>query len=252
MMESLFVFKRVSYLYHNRFVALNEIDLTIHGGVCSVILGANGSGKSTLLKMMDALIVPSKGEFYAFGERIDASALRSTGFNAGFRKRVGFVFQDADSQLFLPTVRDEIAYAPLQKGVEVSRIDELVKSVASQMGLEGILDKFPFDLSEGEKKKVAIASVFALDPEVWLLDEPILALDPKTQWWVIELLRMLKQKGKTVIIATHNLRLARILADVCVVFSPDHRIAKVGRGEDVLSDTELLEQNNLLHKNGVL
>ena len=250
-MESVFVLKDVSYSYHSRFKALERINLEIEKSTCTVILGANGSGKSTLLKIIDMLILPDNGEFFAFGRKIDKKAIKDEKFNEFFRKSVGFVFQDPDTQLFLPTVRDELAFAPVQIGYSKDKIEEIVIKVSEEMGIAGILDKFPFNLSEGEKKKVAIASIYTLNPDVWILDEPIFSLDPKTQWWVVDFLKHLKEKNKTIIIATHNIKLAKLLADKCVIISPNHKIAKIS-DISILDDKDTLIENNLIHPMGIL
>ncbi len=250
-MESVFVLKDVSYSYHSRFKALERINLEIEKSTCTVILGANGSGKSTLLKIIDMLILPDNGEFFAFGRKIDKKAIKDEKFNEFFRKSVGFVFQDPDTQLFLPTVRDELAFAPIQMGYSKDKIEEIVIKVSEEMGIADILDKFPFNLSEGEKKKVAIASIYTLNPDVWILDEPIFSLDPKTQWWVVDFLKHLKEKNKTIIIATHNIKLAKLLADKCVIISPDHKIAKIS-DTSILDDKDTLIENNLIHPMGIL
>ena len=250
-MESVFVLKDVSYSYHSRFKALERINLEIEKSTCTVILGANGSGKSTLLKIIDMLILPDNGEFFAFGRKIDKKAIKDEKFNEFFRKSVGFVFQDPDTQLFLPTVRDELAFAPVQMGYSKDKIEEIVIKVSEEMGIADILDKFPFNLSEGEKKKVAIASIYTLNPDVWILDEPIFSLDPKTQWWVVDFLKHLKEKNKTIIIATHNIKLAKLLADKCVIISPNHKIAKIS-DTSILDDKNILIENNLIHPMGIL
>jgi cobalt/nickel transport system ATP-binding protein len=249
--ESLFVLREVGYSYHRGAKALKGISFEIEKGSCSVILGANGSGKSTLLKILDMLILPQEGEFFAFDRKIDKKAQRDESFNAFFRKQVGFVFQNPDTQLFLPTVQDELMFAPLQMGYSKEDAKRLAKKAAEEIGIEGLLDSFPFDLSEGEKKKVAIASICTLDPEVWILDEPIFSLDPKTQWWMVSFLKKLKEEGKTLIIATHSIKLAELLADRCVVLSPNHTTAAVS-DLSILQDSELLIENNLIHPMGVL
>ncbi len=250
-METIFLLKKIGYLYHNKFEALKEINLKIEKSKCTILLGANGSGKSTLLKIIDLLIEPTVGELYAFGQKIDKKILKNEEFNASFRKKVGFVFQDPDAQLFLPTVKDELAFAPMQLESSEEEIKKIVVKASEELGITHLLDKFPFNLSEGEKKKVAIASIYTLNPEVWILDEPIFSLDPKTQWWMVDFLKKLKEQKKTIIIATHSFKLAKLVADTCIIISPNHTVAYVGSPE-ILNDTEMLINNNLLHKNGLL
>ncbi|WP_022670743.1 energy-coupling factor ABC transporter ATP-binding protein [Hippea alviniae] len=250
-MEYVFTLKKVSYLYNNRFLALEDINLNIEESKCTILLGANGSGKSTLLKIIDALILPSKGEAYAFNKKLTDKLIKSERFNEFFRKKVGFVFQDPDTQLFLPTVKDELAFAPLQLGYSNDKIEKTINRAAEDIGIKHLLDNFPFNLSEGEKKKVAIASIYTLNPDVWILDEPIFSLDPKTQWWVIDFIKQLKEKSKTIIIATHNIKLAKLLADKCIILSPEHRIAEISDAS-ILDNKDILIKNNLIHPMGIL
>ncbi len=251
-MSSIFLLKGVDYSYYGKDIALKNISLEIYKSECFAILGANGSGKSTLLKILDGLYFPKKGSVVAFDEPLSEKAFNNEGFKEFFRKKVGFVFQDPDSQLFLPTVKDEIAFAPMQIGYSKDKIKSLVSEIAKELGIEGILDKYPFRLSEGEKKKVAIASVYTLNPDVWLLDEPIFSLDPKSQWWIVDFLKELKIKKKTIVVATHNLGFAKMIADRCCVLNDNHEIAAIGDIESVLKNKSLLEESNLIHQSGVI
>ncbi len=245
-----FEFEKLSFAYPGQESepALVGLDLEVGRGQCVCILGANGSGKSTLLKLLDGLYLPSSGTFKAFGQEITARLMEDKQFNSHFRKRVGFVFQDPDVQLFLPTVRDEIAFAPLQAGFLDKDVIEMVESTASDLGLERLLDRPPYRLSTGEKKKVAIASVVTLDPEVWLMDEPTASLDPQTQSWIIDFIIGLKEKGRTLVIATHDLEIPYVAADLCYVIGQDHRLLASGSARQVLEDQGLLLEANLIHK----
>ena len=228
--------------------ALSGMDIRVLSGECVCILGANGSGKSTLLKILDALCFPSSGTFKAFGREIVPGTMEDEGFALDFRKRVGFVFQDPDVQLFLPTVRDEIAYAPLQLGFPEREILELVGETAGRLGLAELMERPPYRLSTGEKKKVAIASVVSLNPEVWLLDEPTASLDPRTQSWVIDFIVGLKEEGRTLVIATHDLEIPFVAGDLCYVIGQDHRLLAQGSPAEILEDQDLLVRANLIHK----
>ena len=228
--------------------ALSGIDLKVLEGQCVCILGANGSGKSTLLKLLDALYFPLSGTFKAFGRKITQDAVEDEAFAADFRKRTGFIFQDPDVQLFLPTVRDEIAYAPLQLGFSEKKVLELVNRTADKLDLQDLLERPPYRLSTGEKKKVAIASVVSLDPRVWLMDEPTASLDPRTQSWIIDFIIGLKEQGRTLVIATHDLEIPFVAGDMCYVIGQDHRILAQGPPSEILEDQELLLKANLIHR----
>jgi cobalt/nickel transport system ATP-binding protein len=249
--EAIFDLKKVSYSYLGNIDALRDIDLEIRQGEQITIMGANGSGKSTLLAIMDGLVFPSSGEYYAFGMRVGEGifdSLQENEFRQYFRKKVGFVFQDPDVQLFSPTVFEEIAFGPLQldlaRDVVVSRVEEVME----MMNLSRLRDRAPHTLSGGEKKKVCIASVLSINPDVLLLDEPTAGLDPRTQLWLIELLQGLAKAGKTIITATHDLDIIEQISKRAVVMGEDHRI-KVDRASDkVLNDLDLLMAANLIHR----
>lgn len=250
--ENIFKLDGVSYCYFNKIKAVENISITIKKSESIAILGANGSGKSTLLKIFDGLYFPKIGKVEAFGKILNEKTLRDKEFNRFFRKNVGFVFQDPDAQLFLPTVRDEIAFAPIQLGYSEEETSKLVEKAAKELNLEKLLDKYPFKLSEGEKKKVALSSIYTLNPNVWLLDEPILSLDPKTQWWIVDFIKQLKNNKKTIIVATHNIGFAKLIADKCCILQDDHKMAIFDETDYVLKQKELLEKANLIHPAGII
>jgi cobalt/nickel transport system ATP-binding protein len=212
------------------------------------VLGANGSGKSTLLKVLAGLIEPSSGVVQAFGARIDGGGLGDEAVAQRFRRRVGMVFQSADAQLFSPTVRDEVAFGPLHLGLSREEVTGRVDETLAMLGLRELAERPPYNLSGGEKKKVALASVLSINPEVLLLDEPTNGLDPRTQEWLIELLGELHLAGKTIVLATHQLDVLPRLADRALVLGEDHRPATDGPLAAVLDDRDLLLSVNLIHE----
>jgi cobalt/nickel transport system ATP-binding protein len=238
----------VGYEYAGGVEALADVDLAIDSGERLAVLGANGSGKSTLLKVLAGLAEPTHGEVRAFGERMSGGALRDEAVAQRFRRRVGMVFQSADAQLFNPTVRDEVAFGPLHLGLPhdetVARVDDTLE----MLGLTALADRAPYNLSGGEKKKVALASVLSIDPDVLLLDEPTNGLDPRTQEWLMELLETLNRAGKTIVAATHQLDVLERLVDRAVVLGEDHRPAADGPLAAVLADRDLLLSVNLIHE----
>ena len=238
----------VRHEYRSGQVALGGIDLEIHSGEQVAIVGANGSGKSTLLKMLDALVFPTAGTIKAFGHTLDADALEDPSFRAEFRSRIAFVFQDADVQLFCSNGFDELAFGPLQMALPEDEVRERVTRIAEQLRITKLLDRAPYELSGGEKKRLAIASVLTMDPEVLLLDEPTNALDPRSQVWLLELLEEWRDAGKTVVLATHDLSIAAESADRLVVLSEDHAVAADGTPDDVLGQHDLLLAVNLIHE----
>ena len=246
--EPVFALDGVSYSYLDRFPALCDVSFTVARGEKVALLGANGCGKSTLLKILDGLIVPDAGTVAAFGQSLTEDALEDEQFNRGFRSRVGFIFQNSDAQVFSPTVRDEIAFGPLNLGLPVDEAAARVDDTLAMLGIVELADRAPYQLSGGEKKRVAIASVLAMNPEVLLFDEPTAALDPRTQQWLIELIVELGVVGKTIVLATHDLETVDVLADRCLVFGEDHRLVGDGSPIDILRDRDLMLSVNLIHE----
>jgi len=237
----------VRYSYLERFPALEGVSFDIASGEKVALLGANGCGKSTLLKILDALIFPSAGSFTAFGQPVTEDNLEDEQFSMGFRSRVGFIFQNSDAQVFSPTVREEIAFGPLQLGWKRTKVERRIEDVLAMLDIERLADRAPYQLSGGEKKRVAIASVLVMNPEVLLFDEPTAALDPRTQQWLVDLIAELGRAGKTIVMATHDLDVLDVVADRCLVFSEDHVIVAEGPPQTVLADRELLLKVNLIH-----
>ncbi|HHL39493.1 MAG TPA: ATP-binding cassette domain-containing protein [Deltaproteobacteria bacterium] len=238
----------LDYSVQGRFPALRGVDLVVRENEKVALLGANGSGKSSLLHLLDALVFAQGGEVRFLGRRLDERAMADEAFNAFFRKSVGLLFQDPDVQLFSQTVREEIAFGPAQAGLPGGEVEERVADLLRAMGLASIGERAPYELSGGEKKKVAIASVLALDPAVLLLDEPTGGLDPRTRAWVIGLIEELHRKGRTIVTATHDLDMARRTADRVIVLGEDHRIAAEGPAASILADRRLLQRVNLIHE----
>ncbi|MDO8671443.1 MAG: ABC transporter ATP-binding protein [Dehalococcoidia bacterium] len=243
----IFELKGVEYSYE-KVMALTNISLDIRQGEKIAILGANGTGKSTLLRILDALCFPTKGTITAFGNPLTEDLLREQPYAHAFRRRVGLVFQDPDVQLFSPTVWDELAFGPLQLGLPKAEIVERVNDIMSLMHIERLKDRPPYRLSGGEKKKVALASILVVEPDVLLLDEPTASLDPRSQTEFIELLLEMNDRGTTLVTATHDLDIVEDIADRAVVIGDDHTIAASAPPKDILSDRELLLLTNLIHE----
>jgi cobalt/nickel transport system ATP-binding protein len=245
---AVFSCRDLRYSYLDRFPALDGVSLDVVAGEKLALLGANGCGKSTLLKVLDGLVHPTSGTFHAFGQQVTEETMEDEQFSMAFRSRVGFVFQNSDAQVFSPTVREEIAFGCLQLGM--SREDTLarVEDVLAMLDIADLADRAPFQLSGGQKKRVAIASVLVMNPEVLLFDEPTAALDPRTQHWLTQLIVELNAAGKTIVLATHDLDVLDVIADRALVFSEDHRIVREGTPADLLADRELLTAVNLIHE----
>ncbi len=244
-MANLFDLRDVLFDYEG-IVALRDVSLAIAAGQRIAIVGANGSGKSTLLRLLDGLCFPSSGSVSFLGETLSAERLQENGFALGFRRQVALVFQNPDVQIFNPTVFDEVAFGPLQ--LQWTR-DEILRRVGETMDFMGIghlKDRPPHRLSGGEKKRVALASVLVLDPEVLLLDEPTAALDPKSQSQLIDLIQGWRSTSKTVVTATHQLDIVEDIADLVYVMQ-EGAIVGSGTPSEVLNNHELLLRANLVH-----
>src|SRR6476659_8541977 len=244
--EEIFHLRGVRYLYNGRHVALDGIDLDIARGEQVALLGANGSGKSTLLKMLDGIVGPTEGTMRALGRDIAAVAAGEDGFS--FHREVGLVFQDPDIQLFSATVFDDVAFGPLQLGLTMAEVKARCDEALEQMEITHLANRAPFELSGGEKKRAAIASVLSLHPDVILLDEPTASLDPRTKWVLVNLIRKLGDAGKTLITTTHELEIVPIIANRVVVIGEERQILADGAPETILSDHDLLIRANLIHE----
>ena len=231
---------------YDRVAALRGLSLEIIAGESIALVGANGSGKSTLLRLLDGLCFASRGTVSFRGDPLTQERLHSDDFALSFRRRVALVFQNPDVQLFNPTVFDEIAFGPAQLNLPKPEIRQRVEDALRVMRIEHLSERPPYRLSGGEKKRVALASVIVLDPEVILLDEPTSTLDPRSQSQLIDLLQNWKGASKTIITATHQLEILDELADRLVVLEQG-TVAASGATRDILNDFDLLLRANLVH-----
>lgn len=243
--DLLFEVDRAVYRYQQQ-VALNGLSMCVREGERVALLGANGSGKSTLLRLLDALYFAERGTVRFCGTELTEAQLEDDTFAFNFRRRVGLVFQNPDVQLFNPTVFDEVAFGPLQLRWEKQAIREHVAQSLARLEISHLKDRPPHRLSGGEKKRVALASVLVLDPEVLLLDEPAAALDPKSHGQIIDFLAGWSGGVKTIVTATHDLDSVEYIADRCYVLR-EGVVAAEGAPADILADTALLEHTNLIH-----
>ena len=245
MTAPIFEAKQVRFAYEH-IPALRDLSLTIEAGRSVALVGANGSGKSTLLRLLDALCFPASGTLSFCGELLSPERLHDDNFALSFRRRVALVFQNPDVQLFNPTVFDEVAFGPLQMGWSSGEVVDRVNAALETMAIITLRDRPPYRLSGGEKKRVALASVIVLDPEVLLLDEPTSMLDPRSQSQLIDLIQNWKGTSKTVITATHQLEIVEDIAERVVVLEQGSVTADASPAE-VLSNGELLLRANLVH-----
>jgi len=246
--ELLYECENVRFVYPDGTPALMEASFRIWRGDRVALLGVNGSGKSTLLRLLDGLMEPTGGEIRFMGTPLTERNLQSPSFQRIFRQRVGFVFQDADAQLFNATVWDEVAFAPRQLDLPEEEVRTRVTDTLNLLGIAHLAERAPFRLSGGEKRKVAIACVLSMNPDVLLLDEPIAGLDPRMQSWLVNTLRLLHEAGKTLILATHNLHLLPEVADRVLILSEEHTLLADMPLQDAIENTQLLVSAGLLHE----
>jgi len=244
--ENIFELKDVSYAYDQQLFALDRVSLLVKPGERLAILGSNGCGKSTLLKLLDGLYFPTSGTLNAFGQPMDETQFLMDDYNFNFRLRVGLVFQDSEAQLFMPSVWEELTFAPLQLGFSPEAVLQRAGWAMGALNIEKLRERAPHQLSGGEKKRVALASVLSLMPDVWLLDEPTAGLDPRSVSWLEEFINAQASAGRTIVTATHDLDMVAACSDRIYVLDEDHRLAAEGTPQAVLSDTSLLKKVNLL------
>jgi len=238
------ILKNIYYQYDSK-VVLNDIHLSIKEKERIVILGINGCGKTTLLKILNALIFPQKGSYTYNDVLITEKKIREKDFSRRFRREVVLLFQNPDVMLFNPTVYDEIAFSLRQLQLIENEVKDRVLYWANLFELTSFLDLPPFKLSGGQKQKLCLACLLAIEPKFLLLDEPTANLDPKTSGWLIDLLYDLQI---ATVVTTHNISLAPELGERLIVMGENHRIIYDGPTMQFLNDKEKMLAAGLLHK----
>ncbi len=203
------------FRYEDGTQALDGINFTLHAGETVALLGANGSGKTTFVLQLNG-ILEGQGSIAVCGLTVNKANL------AAVRSRIGMVFQDSEEQLFMPTVLEDVAFGPLNQGSSPEEAIAKAKAALGQAAMEHSLDKAPYHLSAGEKRRVALAGVLAMQPEILVLDEPTTFLDPPAQVNLLHLLRGLPQAK---LIATHDIAFASALAERAVFFEKGKLVA---------------------------
>ncbi|WP_456474245.1 ATP-binding cassette domain-containing protein [Candidatus Pyrohabitans sp.] len=213
--------QRLCHTYADGTEALRRVDLRVNRSEVVAVLGANGAGKTTLLKHLNGLLSPTSGRVLVAGEEIKKENL------LWVRKTVGLVFQNPEEQLFAPSVEEDVAFGPRNLGLSEDVIAHRVQEALRLVGMQGYEEKAPHNLSYGEKKRIAIAGVLAMEPQVLVLDEPASGLDPLGTEELVRLLRRLRSLGLSLVIATHDVDLVPMLADRIYLL---HRGSVVGEG----------------------
>jgi len=239
-MTNLLEFDTIHYAYPNCRESLSRVTFSIKKGAKVALVGPNGAGKTTLLLMCNGVLEPSKGRILLNGEplRYDSHSLRE------IRKKVGLVFQNSDTQLFAPTIYQDVAFGPLNLGMTPDEIETRVTQSLAAVGLSGYERRPPHQLSGGEKKRAAIAGTLAMEPEILVFDEPTSSLDPAGAADLMELLDELNSQGKTIIISTHDVELAYLWADQIILVN-NGTVIHAGTPEEVFTDPALVTTSNL-------
>ncbi len=218
-------YKSISYSYNYEEVsALNDISLEIYAGELIFFTGPNGCGKSTLFKLLNGLIFPTKGEYYFDNKKIDKNTLQDNIFAKNFHKRIGYIFQNPDVQLFNATVYDEIAFAPRQMNLDEDIIHQRVNELLIYLNIQHLQNRPSYHLSGGEQKKVALAAILALNPDILMIDEPLNGLDNKTRQWFKDFLIDFIKANKTILISTHEQELLSLPHSRIIKFNDEHTI----------------------------
>ena len=230
----------VTFAYPDGTVALRSLDLTIPRGRKVVVLGANGCGKSTLFLHFGGVLRPKSGEIVLDGEtvRYDRAGLTR------LRQKVGLVFQDPDSQLFASSVRQDVSFGPLNLGWTEAKVREAVANAIEATQISDLADRPAHLLSYGQKKRVAIAGVLAMDPELIVADEPTAGLDPEATARLVDLFDELNANGRTIVISTHDVELALAWADEVIVMRAGE-VIRTGHPTVVFQDVVMLRAARL-------
>ena len=232
--------KNIKYSYDTNYQALKGVSLKVEKGEMVALLGKNGAGKSTLFLHLNGIFRPDEGKVIIDGEELkyDKKSLLK------FRQKVGIVFQNPDDQIFAPTVEEDVAFGPLNLGLPMEEVQDRVEQALVRVGMSGYEKTAPHHLSGGQKKRVAIAGILAMRPEIMVLDEPTAGLDPQGVFDLSILLRELNDEGITIIISTHDVDLVPTYAEKVFVLVDGLLIAE-GTPKEIFSKPEILEQANL-------
>ncbi|MEJ8543545.1 ATP-binding cassette domain-containing protein [Methanothermobacter wolfeii] len=230
----------ITYTYPDGTEALRGINFHAEKGEMIALLGPNGAGKSTLFLHFNGILRPTSGKVVVDGEEIDYS---KSGLSR-VRQKVGIVFQNPDDQLFAPRVAEDVAFGPLNMGLPEDEVERRVRESLERVGMAGYEDRPPHHLSGGEKKRVAIACILAMEPEIMVLDEPTSGLDPRGASQILRLLHELNDAGMTIIISTHDVDMTPLYADRVYVISNGEIISE-GTPHSVFSDIETVRGADL-------
>jgi cobalt/nickel transport system ATP-binding protein len=233
----------VTYRYPDGNTAIDGLDLDISQGESVAIVGPNGAGKSTLLQIMAGLIPISEGRLTITGKDVDRKSVDRPNDLEWLRRKLGIIFQDSDVALFNSTVWNDVVFGPLHMGLPLEEIKARGNRALDRLGIAHLRDRAPYRLSGGEKRKVSIASVLSIEPEILLFDEPTSDLDPRSRRVVVDLLKSMSAEGRTIVVATHDVNAVPDFAERIIVLNK-HVLAS-GDVRTILSNETLLNEADL-------
>ena len=232
--------KDLCFTYHDGTKALKNVNIQVKKGEKIAIIGPNGAGKSTLFSHFNGLTEPTSGHVEIDGKKIifERDELLEV------RQKVGIVFQDPNDQLFAPTVKEDVAFGPMNLGLEYDEVKKRIEEALEMVGMSGFEDKTPHHLSGGQQKRVAIAGIVAMRPDIMILDEPTAGLDPEGVDKVLAILNKLNSEGMSIVISSHDIEMVNEFADKIFVLYNGEIIAE-GNNHQIFSDKELLKKAHL-------
>jgi cobalt transport protein ATP-binding subunit len=237
------VVEGLKFSYPGGHVALDGVSFAVNAGESVGLIGANGTGKSTLLLCLVG-VLKGEGRIRVHGMELDSESA------ASIRRHVGFVFQNPEHQLFSTSVLDDVVFGPLNIGLSRAEALAVADEVLAKLNMLEFKKRVPQHMSQGEKKKVALATALAMSPTIMLLDEPTAGLDPRSSTQLIDILFTLKDEGRTMLVATHDMHLVEEVADRVIVLGETRTVVREGTPAEILTDLDFLAQHNLIHAHG--
>ena len=232
--------KNLSFIYPDGTKALKNVNIEIKRGEKIAIIGPNGAGKSTLFSHFNGLSEPTSGHVEIDGEKVEYKKEKLL----QVRQKVGIVFQDPNDQLFAPTVKEDIAFGPMNLGLDYDEVEKRIDESLKMVGMEGFENKTPHHLSGGQQKRIAIAGIVAMRPEIMILDEPTAGLDPEGVNKVLNILNKLNKEGMSIVISSHDIEMVNEFAEKIFVLYNGEIIAQ-GNKNEIFTNKELLKKAQL-------
>jgi len=233
----------LKFSYPDGNVALAGASFKVHAAETVALMGANGVGKSTLLLCLVG-VHRGAGRVLVRGTELGPGTVQA------IRRQIGFVFQNPEHQLFSTSVLDDVVFGPLNLGLSKEEAMARADAILDKFNLAHLRRRAPQHLSQGEKKKVALATALAMDPGILILDEPTAGLDPRSSTQLVDIFFQLKDEGKTLLVATHDMHLVDEIADRLVILGEDRTVVREGLPEEILADKDFLARQNLIHEHG--